>query len=331
MQMKAIVFEEFGEPREVLSVRDVPVPEPGPGQVRVRMIASPVNPSDLLSVRGLYTKLADLPATPGFEGVGVVDSAGPGLLGAFLKGKRVAVINGATGNWQEQTVIPARQAVPLSSAVDDEQAAMFFVNPCTAYVMTQKVLRVPRGAWLVQTAAGSALGRMVIRLGNRLGYRTLNIVRRPEQVAELKTAGGDEVIACTPEEIADKVQSIVGDGGVKYALDPVAGATGSALAGCLGDRGRLLVYGTLTNEPLSFSARDLMRCRASVEGFWLGHYMLGLDVVSKIAMMRKVGKLIRKGILASQVGNTYSLDQIADAVDDSEKTGRGGKTLLKIS
>src|SRR3954464_3010900 len=99
--MKSIMFDQFGEPANVLGVRDVPVPEPGPGEVRVRMIASPVNPSDLLVVRGRYGVLTKLPATPGFEGVGVVDKVGSGLLGWLVKGKRVTAINSAGGNWAE--------------------------------------------------------------------------------------------------------------------------------------------------------------------------------------------------------------------------------------
>src|SRR3954470_7509020 len=99
--MKAVVFEKFGEPAAELRVGDVPMPEPGPGEVRVRMIATPVNPSDLLVVRGRYGVLPTLPATPGFEGVGVVDKAGPGLLGRLVVGKRVTVINDRGGNWAE--------------------------------------------------------------------------------------------------------------------------------------------------------------------------------------------------------------------------------------
>src|SRR5438876_3487326 len=111
--MKAIVFDRCGEPEEVLQVRELPIPEPGPGQVRIRMLASPINPSDLLYIRGLYGKPPPLPATPGFEGVGIVEESGGGLLAKRMLGKRVAVLNRAIGNWQEHTVVPARQAIPV--------------------------------------------------------------------------------------------------------------------------------------------------------------------------------------------------------------------------
>src|SRR5215469_10818847 len=126
--MKSVFFDRCGDPAEVLQVKDVPTPAPGPGQVLVRIIASPINPSDLLYIHGQYGKRPDLPASPGFEGVGIVEAAGPGLLGKFRKGKRVAVPNGRGGNWQEFAVVPARQVVPVPESVPDEQAASFFVK-----------------------------------------------------------------------------------------------------------------------------------------------------------------------------------------------------------
>src|SRR5437763_8616523 len=148
--MKAAVFDRFGAPEEVLQVREVPQPEPGRHQVRVRMVASPINPSDLLVVRGEYGRLPTLPATPGFEGVGVVDRSGGGLLAlvrGLRPGKRVAVISAGGGAWAEYAVVPARQLVPLPADIPDEQAAAFFVNPASALAMTRHVLEVPAGAW----------------------------------------------------------------------------------------------------------------------------------------------------------------------------------------
>src|SRR6516165_1963921 len=208
--MQAAVFESFGEPSQVLQVREVPEPRPGPGEVRVRMIMSPVNPSDLLVVRGRYGVLPSLPATPGFEGVGVVDEVGPGLLGRFVKGKRVVVINSAGGNWAQYAVIPARQARPVPDDIPDEQAAAYFVNPASVLALARHVLKVRKGDWLLQSAAGSTLGRMMIKLGRHDGFKTLNVVRRREAIAELRDLGGDAVICSEDGPIDEQVRRIVG-------------------------------------------------------------------------------------------------------------------------
>ncbi len=333
--MKAVVFDSFGEPGDVLEVRDVPDPTPASGEVLVRMLASPVNPSDLMTVRGVYGKRPELPATPGYEGVGVVESSGGGILAGLVSGKRVAVLNGAGGNWAEKVVIPAQQAVPLPSNLAVEQAASFFVNPATAFVLTRRWFSVPKGDWLLQTAAGSALGRMVIRLGGEYGFRTLNVVRREEQVDELKSLGADEVVVFDPsrdheEDFVETVVRVTG-GGVKYAIDPVGGGTGSAVVPCLTTGGRLVVFGTLADGPLMFSSRDLMTPGASVEGFWLSNYMASLNVISKLALVRSISSLVSKGVLASPPGRRFPLEQVRDAAEEAERPGRSGKVLLEIA
>lgn len=328
--MQAVVFSEFGEPAQVLRAESQSVPEPGPGEVRVRMLASPVNPSDLMMVRGQYGILPELPASPGFEGVGVVDASGGGLLGKLIVGKRVAVLNGVTGNWREYTTVPAKQAVPVGDKIPVEQAAMFFVNPAAAYIMTRQVLKVPAGQWLLQTAAGSALGKMVIRLGKQYGFRTLNIVRRPEQIDELKALGADAVIAATPDELPAAVAGITRGAGVSCAIDPVGGPLGSAVVNCLAPGGRLLVFGTLSNEPLSLSPRDLMTPGTSISGFWLSNWMNSLNLIGKLKLVKTVGKLVRAGVLSADVAKTFPLDQITEAVQAAEQPGRSGKVLLSI-
>jgi NADPH:quinone reductase-like Zn-dependent oxidoreductase len=328
--MKAIVLEQFGEPADVLRLAEVPLPEPGPGQVRVRMIASPVNPSDLLFVRGRYTIVPRLPATPGFEGVGVVDKAGPGLLGRMVKGKRVTVINGDGGNWAEYVVIPARQARPVAADLPDEQVASFFVNPASALAMIRYVLAVPRNQWLLQSAAGSALGRMIIKLGRHDGFRTLNVVRRHSAIDELKALGGDLVIASEDGPIAAQVQFLIGPAGVKYAIDPVGGATGTEIFRSLAPEGRMIVYGTLSNEPIAIDPRLMISARRLVHGFWLGHWMREQNIPTALKLFHDIAGLIRSGVLATEVGATYPLEAIGDAVRAAEATGRHGKVLVKL-
>lgn len=330
--MKAVLFDRFGEPAEVLRVRDIPMPEPGPGEVRVRMIASPVNPSDLLVVRGRYGVLPKLPATPGFEGVGVVEKLGPGLnlLGRLVRGKRVAVINSKGGNWAEYAVIPARQARPFPDDIPDEQVASAFVNPATVLAMVRHVLAVPPGGWLLQSAAGSALGRMIIKLGRHDGFRTLNVVRRREAIAELRALGGDVVISSSDGPIDEQVRSVVGPEGVRYALDPVAGDTGTALFQSLAPDGRLILYGTLSGEPVRIDSRLMIAGKRVVEGFWLGHWMPRQNIPAALGLFREIAALIRAGVLATDPGTSFRLDAIGEAVRAAEVVGRKGKVLLKL-
>ena len=326
--MKAIRFEKFGEPDQFLKVVDLPDPEPGPGEVRVRMLATPINPSDLLVVRGRYGVLPELPATPGFEGVGIVEASGPGLYGKFLKGKRVAVLNGAGGNWAEKTVIPAIRAIPVPSDIPDEQAASFFVNPATVLAMARHVLEVPKGAWLLQSAAGSTLGKMMIKLGKRDGFKTLNVVRRREAIDELKALGGDAVISSSDGPIDEQVRAITGGEGVRYAIDPVGGETGSQVFKSLASDSHMLVYGLLSGENITFDPRAMIAGKRVIEGFWLGHWMQSRSKVKSLLLFREIFAMIREGILATDPGQSMPLDSIAEAVRAAEVVGRRGKVLL---
>ncbi len=327
--MKAIVCDRWGDPEEVLQVRDVPEPAPGRGEVRVRMIACPINPSDLLMVRGQYGRQPPLPATPGFEGVGVVE-AGSGLLARRVMGRRVAVLNSGSGNWQEHVVIPAREAVPVPKELTDEQAATFFVNPASALIMTRHVLQVPPGAWLLQTAAGSTLGRMVIRLGQRYGFRTLNVVRRREQAEELLRLSGTAAVASNDESLTEKVQAHTNGQGVYFALDAVGGATGSEVVRNLGRGGRMVVYGTLAGEPLSIDPRVLLVGQKRVEGFWLSEWVRDRKPWTMLWLFRQIGKLMRAGVLVSEVGKSFALTDIHAAVRQAALPGRQGKVLLRM-
>lgn len=328
--MKAIRFETFGEPGQVLKVVDAPDPVPGPGEVLVRMIASPINPSDLLVVRGRYGVLPPLPATPGFEGVGVVEKSGPGIYGKFLKGKRVAVLNGAGGNWAEKAVVPAIRAIPVPSDLPDEQVASFFVNPATVLAMARHVLKVPKGEWLLQSAAGSTLGKMMIRLGRADGFKTLNVVRRREAIDELKALGGDAVISSSDGPIDEQVRALTGGRGVAYAIDPVGGETGSQVFKSLGDDARMLVYGLLSDESITFDPRAMIAGKRVIEGFWLGHWMLSRSKIKALGLFREITAMIREGTLATEPGRSLPLTSIVEAAREAEAVGRKGKVLLTM-
>lgn len=328
--MKRVIFERPGPPADVLQVQDdVPAPEPGRGEVLVRMLASPINPSDLMYIAGNYGVKPRLPATPGFEGAGVVEASGGGLLGWFRNGKRVAVINDRIGTWGEYTVTKARQVIPVPDDISDELAATFFVNPATALVMTRDVLRVPAGDWLLQSAAGGELGKMVIRLGKKYGFKTLNVVRRREQVEELKVLGADEVFVESDGPLPAQVAKAA-SGGVRFAIDPVGGAVGKDVIASLAPGGRCLLYGTLTDEPLSLHPRLVIGNSLSVEGFWLGPWVRRQGVLTMLRLFRHMRLLMREGVLQSTFAATYPLEEVRKAVEHAAAPGKGGKVLIRI-
>jgi NADPH2:quinone reductase len=336
--MKAIQFDKYGEPAEVLAVADRPVPEIGRGEVRVRILATPVNPSDLLYVRGRYSGVEPrFPAPVGFEGVGIVDALGPDVNGVVV-GQRVAAVNGQGGNWAEYAVLPAGSALPAPDGIPNEQVACFVINPASAILMVRHLLAVPRGEWLLQSAAGSELGRMIIRLAQRDGIRTLNVVRRRESVAELEALGADVVIVSTEGPIDEQVHNIVGRQGVKYAIDPVVGQTGTEIFKALHEDGRMLVYGSLTGEPIRVGEdpRDILSGRRTVEVYWLGYWLRRLDTSgfyppgtpAGVQLAEEIEALMRDDVLVTSPGHTYALDEISTAVAQAESVGRHGKVLL---
>jgi NADPH:quinone reductase-like Zn-dependent oxidoreductase len=327
--MKRVVFDHLGPPSEVLRIEDdVAAPQPGRGEVLVRMLASPINPSDLMFISGSYGIKPRLPATPGFEGVGIVEANGGGVLGWLRTGKRVAVINDRLGNWAEYTVTKARQVIPVPDDISDELAATYFVNPATALVMIQDVLRVSRGAWLLQSAAGGELGKMVIRLGQKYGFRTLNVVRRREQVDELKKLGADVVIIESEGPIPKQVAKITDS--VRYAIDPVGGKTGTEVIASLSPGGRCLLYGSLTDEPVSIHPRLAIGNEISVEGFWLARWVRKQGVYTMLRLFRRVQALMREGVLKTDFAAVYPLEEVRTAVTHATKVGKGGKILLRI-
>jgi NADPH:quinone reductase-like Zn-dependent oxidoreductase len=172
---------------------------------------------------------------------------------------------------------------------------------------------------------------MVIRLGRHFGFRTINVVRRREQAEELLRAGGDAAIATESESIEDRVRALTDGEGVSFALDAVGGKTGSAVARSLAPGGRLLVYGTLAEEPLCLPSRTLFLGVKHIDGFWLSDWARRQNVWTMIRLFRRIHELMAKGVLSTDIGPVFPLDHIKAAVRQASTPGRNGKVLLQIS
>ena len=187
--MKTIQLEKTGQPADVLQVVQKPTPLPASGEILVKIIASPINPSDISFVQGRYGIRPELPSGAGFEGVGVVDAVGEGV--RLPVGSRVSFTG--VGSWGEYVVVNQKAAIPLPDAIPDEIAAQLFVNPFTAWAMVEES-GVQAGEWLMITACGSAYGKLVIQLCKKKGIKTIGTVRRDDLNEDLKKLGLDEVV-----------------------------------------------------------------------------------------------------------------------------------------
>lgn len=357
--MKSVRVHAFTEQPEDIQVDEVPMPVPGPGQVRVRMLMSPVNPSDFHFVRGIYYRALERviwnqartasdgrvcidpgrrneipvpPYTLGGEGVGMVEATGGGFLAKRLMGKRVAVAGGPpNGLWQEFAVVDAKRAVAVDDSLPDEQAAMYLINPISAYVMVREVLKVPRDSWLLVTAAGSALGKSVVRMGKLYGFRTICVVRSAANTAELARLGADAVIETDKHDLFAEVARATAGQGAGYAMDCVGGKLTADVVRCLGLYGRLVLYGTMADSPVDLEVRDLMMPLARIEGFYLGNWMPHQSPLKLLGVLRAVKKLTAQGVFHTEVSEILPLDEAAKAVAASLNPGRTGKVMLRIS
>jgi NADPH2:quinone reductase len=327
--MRAIRFARHGEPLDVLHLDDVPAPQPGPGQVRVRITHRSINPSDLLTVRGLYPNQPTLPGSPGLEGVGTVDAVGEGVTN-LSRGQRVISLAGVPGTWAEQVVIPAERALPVPDAVSDQVAAQVLVNPLTAWVMLSDELALAKGDWVLQTAASSTLGRLVIQLAGHRGIHTINVVHRRAQVQPLVDAGADAVVCTEDESLVERVRTITGGMGVRGAIDAVSGPQAGEVARCLAPGGVMLTMGVLGGVSLGpIDAGDLLFKGATIRGFWLTNWFMHQAPESVGRALTELLTLLATGVMKPVVEAEYDLADFRDAIAHAERPGRTGKILLR--
>lgn len=322
--MKTIRFDQIGKPADVLKTTNEAMPEPGSNEVRIKVIAAPINPSDSMFIQNLYGIHPQLPSGAGFEGVGIVDALGEGV--QMRTGMRVSFTT--IGTWSEYAIAHQRSLIPVPDAIPDELAAQLFVNPFTAYAMVQDA-NVPEGGWLMLTAAGSAFGKMVIQLCKMRGINTIGTVRRDDLNDELKELGLTEVVNVATENLTARVKQLTGGAGVACVLDAVGGPTASDSLKCLSKGGTMIVYGALSLQDPAFNVGLLIFRELTIKGFWLTDWMRRVDSQTRQNVAQNVIQLLATGKIQMPVEASYSLDQIHEAIDHAERSGRWGKILVK--
>src|SRR5262249_55794680 len=158
-------------PNDVLKLSEIPTPPLAHGEALVRVLLSPIHPSDLHMVRGRYGYQPELPASPGIEGVGIVEALGPGVQGPTI-GTRVVFVN-TWQIWRKQITCPVQHLVPVPADIDDQPAATSCINPLTAWALTKSTHNLKEGDWLLQTAAASSVGKLVLQLAQQYRFKTI--------------------------------------------------------------------------------------------------------------------------------------------------------------
>lgn len=326
--MRALELRGYGAGTRNLEVVQKSIPQPGPGQVLVRIAASPINPSDLAFVRGVYGTRKRLPVVPGIEASGTVVAAGKGLYARFLVGKRVACAAGeGDGAWAEYMVTRAMQCMPLPGSVSLEQGAMSIVNPLTAWALLE-IARKEGHRGVVQTAAASALGKMIRRLGERRRTPVIHIVRRPAHVELLRAlgAGADMVLDSSQPDFDERLRAAAHRWHATIAFDAVAGAMTGRILQAMPKRSKVIMYGGLSHEACQVDPRQFIFEHKRIEGFWLSQPVR----LSTIDLFRGLAA-VRSGLAAdfqSEVRLRLPLEAAMKGMEQYASQMTDGKVLL---
>ncbi|MCA0176580.1 MAG: zinc-binding dehydrogenase [Proteobacteria bacterium] len=324
--MRSVTHATFGNPALVLTQTDQPLPQPGPGQVRIKTLLSPIHNHDLMTVRGIYGYKPVLPAIGGTEAVGLIDALGAGVAGLQV-GQRVSAA-GVHGTWAECFLAPAVGVVPVPADLSDEVAAQLLAMPLSA-LMLLEFLAVKPGDWLVQNAANGAVGKTLALLAAARGVHTINLVRRDAAVAELQALGIANVLSTAAAGWQERVLARAGTAPIRAAIDAIGGHASGELMALLGEGGLLVSFGAQSNEPMQISAGDLIFKQTAVKGFW------GTKVsaaTSAADTRRQISELVQRaldGTLKLPVAATFNLAEAAQAAAASAQTGRQGKVMLR--
>jgi len=317
----------FGKPATTVELVECAPPEPEPDQVLVAMEAAPINPSDLLLIRGRYGHRPSLPAELGTEGIGRIIGVGASVASTRI-GERVLIVPALRhGTWQDQVAVGADDAIPVDPDADALQMAMLGINPMTADLLLRSFVDLPPGAWVAQTGGSSAVGSYVVALARQAGLRTLSVVRRPDAVPALLAAGGDAVIVSGPE-LADDLAQALGEERISLLIDGVAGDAVTDLVPWLAHGSTLASFGGMSGGPVAISPADLIFRDIRVRGFWQMHWLERTPREEIVASYTRLGALVADGVLRTPVAATYPLEQGQAALAHASETGRAGKVLF---
>jgi NADPH:quinone reductase-like Zn-dependent oxidoreductase len=320
---RQLVFHQTGKPADVLEVSAFRIEPPAAGQVLVRILAAPINPADLNTIEGTYGVKPALPAVPGIEGCGVVETSGaPG----FDRGDKVMFLRRAS-TWGTHTTVSADGLFKLPQDIDPLQAAMLKVNPATAWRLLHGFENLRAGDWIVQNLGNSAVGRCVIQIARDLGIRTVSFVRRMEVTDELRALGADEVFPDDEDGLNSAKDALAG-ANAALAFNAVGGDSALRLMKLLRESGTHITYGAMGRKPVTLPNGLLIFRDLRIRGLWVTRWVETAGYAEINDVYQNLTNQVAAGKLLQPVDLTFALDAYADALARLDSPARVGKVLF---
>lgn len=320
-QTKRGIYREFWNPAKVLEVIEEDSPELEPGQARIEVLRSPINPSDYIQVAGEYGVRPDLPATGGNEGIGRVSEVnGEGI----AIGQLVLLPVGDVA-WRSEIIGQISHLVPMPEG-DIDQLSMLMVNPATAHLLLTDFVQLKEGDWIIQSVANSAVGPYAVQLAKAKGTSLCGVVRRESAAPSLEEPGAAAVIVDSPN-LAKEVRKATG-ARMKLELDAVTGETFGRLAETLEDGGVLVEYGAMSMQPAQIAGGPMIFHDITIRGFWLVRWFAKASKEERMKTYGALTQAVAHGTLHAPIDKVFTLDEITEPVSYTMAGERSGKVLL---
>ena len=320
---------QLDEPNGRLTLREIPLPRPQAGQVLIRMAAAPINPSDLGSLSGLsYSGKRQFPFTPGLEGSGTVIEAGEGIMPRLLNGRRVACSALLTGDgtWAEYMVTSAQSCIPLNKNVSLEQGTMLLVNPLSALAILE-IAQHGKHRAIVSTAAASALGGMILRLGKRHNIPVIHVVRRQAQVDSVRGLGGEYVLNSRDADFVEQLRTMAHKLQATLLLDAISGNMTQQLADAAPFGSTILLYSRLSDEECIIDARTALIKNLHFDGWFLPNWFGEKNLLQALQLSQRAQSLLATD-LQSPIHKRFALAEAQKGLETYVDHMSAGKILL---
>ena len=325
--INAAVYETHGNPADVLNIETQPWPTPASDEAVVQMRAAPINPADLNQIEGKYPVRAQLPATPGFEGAGVVVDLGKSV--KDLTVGALVILPHDLGTWRDAVAVKASKLVTVPPEIDPVHAAMLKINPMTAWRLLHDYVNLKTGDWLIQNAANSAAGRAVIQIAHHLGYKTVNVVRREELIDELRAEGGD-VVLVDGENLRQEVKNATNSAPIPLGLNAVGGDSALRLANCIAPGSTVVTFGAMSLRPLKIPNGLLIFKDLRFRGIWINEWYNNATMDQRMEAFRQLFEMAKRGLLKTKVEKAYPLSEAKTAVAHAAQGKRSGKIIFEF-